>query len=45
MDSVRDRFGALKLSSAGTMNNIKGITTGHNPFNGQPNYIPAHRNQ
>lgn len=45
MDAVRDRFGALKLSSAGTMKNIRGITTGHNPFDGQPNYIPAHRNQ
>lgn len=43
MDSVRDRFGALKVSSAATMHE-KGVSSMHNPFNGEPPVIPAHRN-
>ncbi|MBL7764534.1 MAG: DNA polymerase IV [Chitinophagaceae bacterium] len=44
MDSVRNRFGSHLLSSAGTQH-VKTIASNHNPFNGEPNFIPAHRNQ
>jgi DNA polymerase-4 len=43
MDSIRDRFGALKISTAATMHE-KGVASMHNPFNGEPPVIPAHRN-
>jgi DNA polymerase-4 len=42
MDSVRKRFGDQAVKRAVTMG-VKSIGGGHNPFNGQPPVIPAHR--
>jgi DNA polymerase-4 len=42
MDYVRKRFGDQAVKRAVTMG-VKSIGGGHNPFNGQPPVIPAHR--
>jgi len=42
MDYVRKRFGDQAVKRAVTMG-VKSISGGHNPFNGQPPVIPAHR--
>jgi len=42
MDIIRNRFGQQAVKRAVTMG-VKSITGGHNPFNGQPPVIPAHR--
>lgn len=42
MDKIRNRFGHDAVQRAATMG-IKSIGGGHNPFNGQPPVIPAHR--
>jgi len=42
MDYVRKRFGEQAVKRAVTMG-VKSISGGHNPFNGQPPVIPAHR--
>jgi len=42
MDHVRKRFGDQAVKRAVTMG-VKSISGGHNPFNGQPPVIPAHR--
>ncbi len=42
MDYVRKRFGDQALKRAVTMG-VKSISGGHNPFNGLPPVIPAHR--
>lgn len=42
MDYVRKRFGDQAVKRAVTMS-VKSISGGHNPFNGQPPVIPAHR--
>jgi DNA polymerase-4 len=42
MDSIRNRFGQQAVKRAVTMG-VKSIAGGHNPFNGQPPVIPAHR--
>jgi DNA polymerase IV len=42
MDNVRKRFGDQAVKRAVTMG-VKSIGSGHNPFNGQPPVIPAHR--
>ena len=42
MDSIRNRFGQQSVMRAVTMG-VKSIAGGHNPFNGQPPVIPAHR--
>jgi len=42
MDYVRKRFGDQAVKRAVTMG-VKSISGGHNPFNGLPPVIPAHR--
>ena len=42
MDKIRNRFGQNAVQRAVTMD-VKSIRGGHNPFNGQPPVIPAHR--
>jgi len=42
MDSIRNRFGQQAVKRAVTMG-VKSIAGSHNPFNGQPPVIPAHR--
>lgn len=42
MDKIRNRFGHDAVLRAATMD-VKSIRGGHNPFNGQPPVIPAHR--
>lgn len=42
MDYVRNRYGDQAVKRAVTMG-VKSIGGGHNPFNGQPPVIPAHR--
>lgn len=42
MDYVRKRFGGQAVKRAVTLG-VKSIGGGHNPFNGQPTEIPAHR--
>ncbi len=42
MDYVRKRFGDQAVKRAVTLG-VKSIGGGHNPFNGQPPVIPAHR--
>jgi DNA polymerase-4 len=42
MDSIRNRFGQKAVIRAATMG-VKSIGGMHNPFNGQPPVIPAHR--
>ena len=42
MDIIRNRFGQQAVQRAVTMG-VKSIAGSHNPFNGQPPVIPAHR--
>ncbi len=42
MDIIRNRFGQQAVQRAVTMG-VKSIAGPHNPFNGQPPVIPAHR--
>jgi DNA polymerase-4 len=42
MDAIRNRFGQQAVIRAVTMG-VKSIAGSHNPFNGQPPVIPAHR--
>jgi DNA polymerase-4 len=42
MDTIRNRFGQQAVVRAVTMG-VKSIGGSHNPFNGQPPVIPAHR--
>jgi DNA polymerase-4 len=42
MDTIRNRFGHKAVIRAVTMG-VKSIGGAHNPFNGQPPVIPAHR--
>lgn len=42
MDAIRNRFGQKAVIRAVTMG-VKSIGGAHNPFNGQPPVIPAHR--
>lgn len=42
MDIIRNRFGQQAVKRAVTMG-VKSIAGSHNPFNGQPPVIPAHR--
>lgn len=42
MDSIRNRFGQKAVKRAVTMG-VKSIGSMHNPFNGKPPVIPAHR--
>lgn len=42
MDIIRNRFGQQAVKRAVTMG-VKSISGSHNPFNGQPPVIPAHR--
>lgn len=42
MDEIRNRFGQQAVKRAVTMG-VKSIGAMHNPFNGQPPVIPAHR--
>ncbi len=44
MDKVRNRFGQSALKRARTMG-VRGVGHFHNPFNGLPPGIPAHRRQ
>jgi DNA polymerase-4 len=43
MDIIRNRYGQNAVKRAVTMG-VKSIAGSHNPFNGQPPVIPAHRN-
>ena len=42
MDNIRNRYGQQTVMRAVTMG-VKSIAGSHNPFNGQPPVIPAHR--
>ena len=42
MDKLRNRYGTKAVQRAATMN-IRGVGHMHNPFNGEPPIIPAHR--
>ena len=42
MDNIRNRYGQQAVMRAVTMG-VKSIAGSHNPFNGQPPVIPAHR--
>jgi len=42
MDIIRNRYGQQAVKRAVTMG-VKSIAGSHNPFNGQPPVIPAHR--